>query len=170
MEILFFDQCNSYLVARKYSFTIGNIIRMLLEDLDKTRRALELYLSLCINEIKIDSSLTEIANLNPTKVISFNYTNTYERVYGKRNGLIEYDYLHGKADASRNPENNDIVLGIDEYYHDDRKDNDLRFVEFKKCYQRKLFNCKGLSDDWALKIKQDAEYEKKQEIFYIMMK
>ncbi|WP_026491129.1 AbiH family protein [Butyrivibrio sp. XPD2002] len=160
-----FDRCNSYLVARKYSFNIGNIIRMLLEDLSKTRRALELYLSLCINEIKIDDRLTEIANLNPTKVISFNYTNTYERVYGKRNALIEYDYLHGKADASRNLENNDIVLGIDEYYHDDRKDNDLRFVEFKKYYQRQLFNCKRLSDDWAFKIKQDAEYEKKARDF-----
>ncbi len=46
------------------------------------------------------------------------------------------DYIHGKANGCNILENNNMVLGIDEYLPDDRKNKDLEFIAFKKYYQR----------------------------------
>ena len=57
------------------------------------------------------------------KVLSFNYTNTYERLYlDKQQIQNSIDYIHGKAKLFNTVENNNMVLGIDEYLTDERKD------------------------------------------------
>jgi hypothetical protein len=78
------------------------------------------------------------------KVLSFNYTNTYERVYVNEKELRqnvtgepidsqkepEICYIHGKAGEGN------IIIGIDEYLTDGRENTDFSFIEFKKYYQR----------------------------------
>lgn len=39
-------------------------------------------------------------NLNPDHVLSFNYSDTYEKIYGKEK-KIKYDYIHGKANINK---------------------------------------------------------------------
>ena len=101
-------------------------------DLERLIRALELYLSVFVEKIELKSKIPEIDNLNPDYVINFNYTNTYERNYKKR----DIHYIHGKADANRPIEDNNLVLGIDEYWSPDECDQHTFFTIFKKFSQR----------------------------------
>ena len=41
---------------------------------------------------------------------------------------ISYDYIHGKADINKNFKTCNMVLGIDEYLDDSRKDKDLELL------------------------------------------
>lgn len=71
-------------------------------------------------------------------VLTFNYTDTYERVYDT-NGNAEYDYIHGKIRRGIDEFSNfdsSIVLGIDEYLDESRRNHDTCFIRFKKFFQR----------------------------------
>ena len=123
-------------------------------DLNRLTRALEIYLSIYINNLEIKSGIKEIEDLHVDKVLSFNYTNTYERLYGAELGTeVEYDYIHGKADIENNIDTCNMVLGIDEYLEDDEKDTNIEFIQFKKFFQRiyKKTGCKYV--DWI-----DSDY------------
>lgn len=106
-------------------------------DLDKLIHALEIYLSAFVNEIQIlpEDISPDIRHLHPQRVLSFNYSNTYERVYGQ-NSDINYCYIHGKAELNSTVEASNLVLGIDEHFLDDRKKSHLDFLHFRKYYQR----------------------------------
>jgi hypothetical protein len=78
------------------------------------------------------------------KVLTFNYTNTYQRVYvdnkEQRQAVTgeridsqkepEICYIHGKAGE------HNIIIGIDEYLTYGKQNTDFDFIEFKKFYQR----------------------------------
>ena len=86
-------------------------------------------------------------------VISFNYTNTYMRLYHQSG--ISCDYIHGKAMNAATDLSN-MVLGIAEYLPDDTKNIDVNFVMFKKFYQR-IFKGNGCDYKfWIEKIKESA--------------
>lgn len=114
---------------------IDTFSQYLKEELDRLVRALEIYIAKFVSGIPIKAKSADISNLHPDCVLSFNYSNTYERVYGSGKN-IEYDYIHGKADINKNTKTCDLVLGIDEYLDDDDKDKQLEFLTFKKYYQR----------------------------------
>lgn len=101
-------------------------------ELKKVIRALEIYISLFIEEIDCNFYKGTVKNID--KIISFNYSNTYERLYGINN--IECDYIHGKANLEREINKNNMVLGIDEYLDGEIKDKYLDFIFFKKYFQR----------------------------------
>lgn len=115
---------------------IVEIKKQMLEDLNRLTRCLEIYLSDYINNLPVSSKLPDIAGLNVDKVLTFNYTNTYERLYGKCNPDIEYDYIHGKADINHDINSCQLVLGIDEYLPEGEKDKNTEFIQFKKFFQR----------------------------------
>ena len=119
-----------------------------LDDLNKLTRCLEIYLSDYINNLPVSKRLPDILGLKVDKVLSFNYTNTYERLYGKDNPDIEYDYIHGKADIAHDINSCNLVLGIDEYLPEKERDENIEFIQFKKFYQSiyKKTGCKYL--DW----------------------
>lgn len=123
----------------------------LLIDLNRLIRAFEIYLCEYIEKQSIEE-ISIIKNIHPDCVLSFNYTNTYETIYGGRKD-IEYDYIHGKADIKNDMETNNMVLGIDEYLPDDRINRDIEFISFKKYYQRihKETGCKYR--EWTDKIR-----------------
>lgn len=127
---------------------IAEIKKQMLKDLNRLTRCLEIYLSDYINNLPVSTKLPDIAGLKVDKVLSFNYTNTYERLYGKDYPHIEYDYIHGKADINHDINTCNMVLGIDEYLTGTERDENTEFIQFKKFYQRiyKKTGCEYI--DW----------------------
>jgi hypothetical protein len=78
------------------------------------------------------------------KILTFNYTNTYQRIYVDDTRLTEamtcvpkdeqtnpeICYVHGKAGDGN------IIMGIGEYLSEEEKNTNFDFIEFKKYYQR----------------------------------
>lgn len=116
----------------KYMPTVRDFREKAFEDLERLTRAFELYLIAFVEKIPIDKKIPEIVDLTPDYVITFNYTNTYETLYKKG----EVYHIHGKTDATRPAEENDMVLGIDEYWTGDEKNERTNFTIFKKFSQR----------------------------------
>lgn len=115
-----------------HKITIKDFREKTFEDLEHLTRALELYLAAFVEKIPISKSIPEISNLSPDYVISFNYTDTYQRVYKK----AKVYHIHGKADANHSAEDNNMVLGIDEYWTGSEQDERTNFTIFKKFAQR----------------------------------
>lgn len=129
------------------------IKRKALFDLNRLTRCLEIYLSQYVNRIDIKGREIEmIKNLQIDAVLSFNYTNTFEKLYG--NGKIKYHYIHGKADCSHTVDECNMVLGIDEYLKGDEKNSDNEFIEFNKFFQRIY---KGTGAEYKVWIRQMEE-------------
>ncbi len=166
-------QCisNKFLNEKYYDLRAELTYKMLrntlLNDLNRLIRALEIYLCEYVEKIDtkvISPDIKDIAiqiNPNthaalPAKVISFNYTNTFERLYDKGKN-IEYDFIHGKADINNTIESNNMVLGIDEYLGKKRRNKAVEFIAFKKFYQRihKQTGCRY--KEWIDKIKREYE-------------
>ena len=88
-------------------------------------------------------TIDQIKSLQIDKVLSFNYTNTYELLYDtdKTNGKIDYHYIHGTFDRNEESDVN-MVLGVDDYLEKDLSNSlmneDTYFIEYKKYYQRIL--------------------------------
>ncbi len=144
-----------------YKFTYLEIKNYLLDDLNCLTRALEIYLTKVICKIetgKISSDIESIAGPS-TKVLNFNYTDTYFRKYSIYNET-NIDYIHGKADINNTIETNNMVLGIDEYLSKKKRNSDTDFIAFKKYYQR-IFKGTGCKyKDWLDIIHED--YKKRQ--------
>lgn len=107
----------------------------LLKDLNRLIRALEIYLAEYVSELNIQMYNGSIEKLNPTHILSFNYTNTYEKIYNMGCRRIEYDFIHGIA-IKGNADFCNMVLGIDEYMTEDERQRNIEFIEFQKYYQR----------------------------------
>lgn len=112
--------------------TVRDFREKAFEDLERLTRALEIYLTAFVEKIKTEKRISVIDRLTPDYVINFNYTDTYERIYGK--GKVYH--IHGKADLHHSVENNNMVLGIDEYWIGDEQNAKTDFTIFKKFAQR----------------------------------
>ena len=128
----------------------------LYKDLKSLIRALEIYLIEFVEKIDNDIVIPEINELKIDHVLSFNYTNTFEKKYGIGKS-IEYNFIHGEAKESNTIESNNMVLGIDEYLPRDRKDKETYFIGFKKYYQRILKSTGCDYVDWIDSIKEAYE-------------
>lgn len=110
--------------------------RKLLKDYQKMVRALEIYLDFIIDSSKIGKSAI-FSKVHFDRVITFNYTDTYRKYYGD----TATDFIHGNADYKRHAEENNLVVGIDEFLPDDQKDKDIEFIDYRKYYQRIVKKC-----------------------------
>lgn len=133
------------------------IVKALLKDLNDLIRCLEIYIGEVVELIDVEHRSIDIEGLNINKVISFNYSNTYKRLYEKGGKQIEYDYIHGKVQVSRNADENNMVLGVDEYLKDDLKDKNVEFIKFKKYFQRIYKNTTCNYKRWVRTIKKNSE-------------
>lgn len=144
---------------------IDDFIKLLNTELERLTRALEIYISAFVGSITIQAKNPDIERLAPDHILSFNYSDTYERVYdiGKK---LQYNYIHGKADFNHNIKNCNLVLGIDEYLNEDEKDVKLECLTFKKYYQRIYKSTDNAYLDWVDEIKDVyTDYtEKKQDV------
>lgn len=153
--------------------TFKEIRDILEKNLNALSRAFEIYLTEYVESIECKLVSPDIQRILPkesmkingmpvydTYVLSFNYTDTYQRLYidkiqEKRYFETNIDYIHGRADIHSTIESNNMVLGIDEYLSDERKNKDIDFIAFKKYYQRihKQTGCKY--KNWVDRIRQD---------------
>lgn len=113
-----------------------NCIKKWIEDLKRMIRLLEIYLIDYVQKVDIKYYSPSILGLNPDRIISFNYTNTYERVYTNSKRNIKYNYIHGKTNNDSSVETCNMVLGIDEYLEPERQKKKTELIEFKKFFQR----------------------------------
>ena len=138
---------------------IEEIKENLIEDLNRLIRCLEIYLCDYVGKIEIKVKLPDIIDQSIDHVLSFNYTNTFEKIYGLGKKNIKYDYIHGKIKGDSNIEDSNLILGIDEYLENEdeqRKDNE--FIQFKKFYQRIYKRTGRKYVDW---IKTNEEWLKR---------
>jgi len=130
----------------------------LYDDLNRLIKALEIYLYQYVNKINCEKKLPDIqeiiAEKEICKILSFNYTNTIERVYIDKSNM-DIDFIHGKANKDLEIEKNNMVLGIDEFLPAEKQNINVEFVEFKKFYQRiyKETGCKY--KNWVDEIKSE---------------
>lgn len=122
----------------------------LITDLNRLIRCLEIYLDDYVRKNHFDKlqKIQFIEALKIDKILTFNYTNTYEHVYGKSN--INFDYIHGKADIRHNLNSCNLVLGIDEYLGENEKNINVEFIQFKKFFQRIYKGTGCLYKDWII--------------------
>lgn len=144
-----------------YKVKIKDFREKTYEDLERLTRALELYLSF-VEQIPINNKLPELSNLTPDYVINFNYTNTYERIYKNENVY----HIHGKIDTNRLPEENNMVLGIDEYWEGNEKNEKTNFTIFKKFSQRIQKDTGNDSYKYLKEIRSIFEKDKKSSSTY----
>lgn len=133
--------------------TIDQFTTFLNTELERLIRALEIYITTVINNQEILCRIPDIERIDPDRVLSFNYSNTYERIYGKGKS-VEYDFIHGKALPSHTLETSSLVLGIDEYLTGEDKNNELQFLSFKKYYQRIYKSTGNAYLDWVADIQE----------------
>lgn len=129
--------CHGGVVTNGFSPSL--FLDFLSKQLDDFIEIFNLYLGLVIDKLQLKTSLEIFVESNslfepnknywikPDLIYSFNYTNTYQRIYD----LVEVEYLHGS-----HGENQNIVLGISDLEHDFLKK--LKAYGFTK-YHQKLF-------------------------------
>lgn len=120
---------------RKRVISYKKLRDILIDDLDRLIRALEIYLVEDVGKIVCNITAPDIQSVCFDAILSFNYTNTYMRLYDS-NKLSDYDYIHGEADLSHTIVTNNMVLGIDEYLSKKNRNIKTEFISFKKYYQR----------------------------------
>ena len=91
---------------------IETIKEKMLTDLNNLIRCFEIYLEDLVKNIDISQLSLDIYNLNIDKILTFNYTNTYQKLYDPN---VECAHIHGKADINNDTKSNNMVLGIDDY-------------------------------------------------------
>lgn len=134
---------SSFRIEGFYDYGAKEIINKLNDELNNLIRCLEIYLEDVVGKINIEKKLPDIEDKQLDKLISFNYTDTFKKIYDK-DDRVETDYIHGSLDISKNIEKNNMVLGIDEYLQGNKKREELDFIQFKKYFQRiyKKTGCK----------------------------
>jgi len=90
-------------------------------------------------------------------ILSFNYTNTYERLYYPKTTtehylIPQYCCIHGEAQSY--PDKTNMVLGIDDPLDNDMAHQNFEWVKFKKYFQRILLKTGSDYKDW---LKGDEE-------------
>lgn len=130
----------------------------LLKDLNRFIRCMEIYFVNYINEYSMHNMKSKefIKKLNINKILSFNYTNTFECLYDSHFKEITYDYIHGKAAVNHDLNSCNLVLGIDEYLNEDEKKINVEFIQFKKFFQRIYKGTGCLYKDWI----KEYDFEK----------
>lgn len=134
---------------------IFDLRKALYEDLNNLIKALEIYLML-VDFISTNIISNDIAP-DYSYIINFNYTNMYKKIYNYYS-LAKIFCIHGEL----NHEPNNMVLGIDEYWSKEERDNHTNFTIFKKFAQRIQKRTGIESYKWFDEIKSD--YEKNNEV------
>ena len=117
-------------------------ITFYLQKLDELIRAFEIYLLTYVDETMGEKTDADIMDLNLGRddaVISFNYTNTYNKLYKHNQVKAEnVHFLHGMAKLDNTCESNNMVMGIDDYHEGADKDVKVKYLGFNKYFQRIL--------------------------------
>lgn len=124
-------------------------------ELGKFTECLNFYFYDYINSIHVDRRLPDIYDKQFEYVLSFNYTNTFERLYGKvfdSANQIKYSFVHGKAEPSAS-----LVLGCDNLLAEDftKYPQYDAMVPFEKTFQRTEKETDKSFKEWLVSTDQD---------------
>ncbi|MBQ8182442.1 MAG: bacteriophage abortive infection AbiH family protein [Clostridia bacterium] len=154
------------LLPKDFTIDKKTLIDLLDKDLYNLTEALEIYLYNYINEIyyfnDIDGKRVrivenpDISMLHIDKVLSFNYTNTFERLYATTKKRIQFNYIHGKAQIHGKDTCN-MILGINEYLPLESTNTNIDFIKFKKYFQRIHKNTGREHREWLDNIKEQQD-------------
>ena len=150
---------------------IGNLISIMMKDLNRLIGALEIYIFDYIdNWGRIEYYNPDIDAIHPDAILSFNYSDTWKRVYEYNRGNVKYSFIHGKAQSmpyifnmDKCIDKNQMVLGIDEYLPEDRRNKEVEFIAFKKYYQRIYKKTGNEYKSWLAEIDKQRKDGRKQE-------
>lgn len=124
----------------------------LCRSLNNFSHALEYYISVFINNTPVKGVSPDIIDFDANKVLTFNYSYTYERVYGGVRWNESIDHIHGVAIDDPYNESN-IILGITTY----EKELQNYYVEFEKYFQRITKKTGNEYTKWLQKVKDKNE-------------
>lgn len=140
--------------AKLSELALSRIQETLSKNLSDFSLALELYIYHFINNTPIDGISPDIVNFDANRVIIFNYSNTYERIYGGVHWNESIDYVHGKA-TQDSPTSASIILGITS--PNSNISNHNNYVEFEKYFQRITKKTGSNYRKWLQEKLQDKE-------------
>lgn len=119
--------------SSSYHNTYFDLIEKTYQDLEKLIRCLEIYLDDCVAKIPVTRYSPDIKQLKCDSILSFNYTAIPTDIYPS---LTNTHNIHGHAKADRPAAENDMVLGVNEYWDGDDKNTHTNFNLYKKFVQR----------------------------------
>lgn len=132
----------------------------LFKQLDELKTLFDLYLQLMFeNQKNISNTLNFFEEKKFDYVLSFNYTDTYERIYKINEKDTESkkageSYIHGRIrndpDSSVN-----IVLGIHDSLEEPLCNTKLEYAQFKKYFQRIICKTGAEYQNWFQKIDEE---------------
>ena len=146
--IKFFPKPKNNRYPQDYKFTNNNFcefIKKLEADLDSFINALEDYL-LGIENTSVDNliHLNDINNIKDsiTHILSFNYTDTFRKLYINDISDENIDFIHGRLGK------HNLVLGISETLDNEQENLELSCIYFKKYFQRIFKKTGAKYADW----------------------
>ncbi|QLY81235.1 AbiH family protein [Clostridium intestinale] len=158
-----FGSYAKYLNNKEEVDDFSKLINFLEKDLKNVMISLDMYINNFIKKEECDRISPDVISLDIDKVISFNYSMTYQNFYNIAPN-IECDYIHGKAGRWGNNEYGNLVLGYDEMNERINEDIISILIPFKKYYQRVLIGTDREYVKWIKDIKDDKD--KKHFIYF----
>lgn len=119
--------------AEDYKNACFDFIEKTYQDLERLIRCLEIYLDDCIVRAPIGCCSPDIQGLQIDSVLSFNYTAIPTDTYPL---LTNTHYIHGRAQSNQPVADNNMVLGVNEYWEGSEKNFRTNFNLYKKFVQR----------------------------------
>lgn len=131
--------------SSNYQPTFQDFIKKSYEDLRRLVRCIEIYLTYYVESIPISKISQDIIDSKPHAVLCFNYTHTLLENYSF-GPKIQIHFLHGEARTVSS--NNNMVLGIDEYFDSNDKSKFTNYNIYKKFTQRIINETGFLYREW----------------------
>ena len=149
-----------------YRSTCFDFIEKTYQDLANLIRCLEIYLDNCVSKIPISCYSPDIEGLKINSILSFNYTTIPTDVYPSLLDIHKHQ-IHGSAQVDRPAKDNNMVLGVNEYWGKDKKDSRTNFNLYKKFVQRII---KETKIDYKQVLKRMLNEHKEREQIYGRLK
>ena len=139
-----------------------SFVEGLAEHLERLTRALELFLSAVVRNIPVQKRYRMIEEIRPDYVLSFNYTDTFERLYLQETDQTDICYIHGKAETAHSTETCNMVLGTQETLQKSElpEEEEPALLVFKKYYQRIFKNTDSQYLDWLRRLSKSNQADR----------
>lgn len=149
----------NFMNATTYTFKtneFNSFIELLEKDLSDFINALDYYIAF-VDEFSVEKRIVDIQEIDVDKVISFNYTDTYRRLYYTDMPDERIHFIHGKANRTLGDSASKLVLGTNDTLSDQEKDSNISCLKFKKYFQRIY---KRTGNDYKMFLKDAFERKK----------
>ena len=117
----------------------SSILQSLLSDLENFTRAFEIYLTTYVASQRETNSIREIRQIEFTpedRVVSFNYTETFDLHYNGPGNPVAVTYIHGRVDPDGHSMG--LIMGTGDYRDDNGHNNQPFYLNFIKFFMRSI--------------------------------